>query len=163
MFNSQSTFAVVCLLLALAGSVQGQTSAIQKGMTWQWVRDIAPSGVVQVGCSMKCDGYKGDTSCSTALPLLCIKKGGLPKPASVNDSDKYYRWAGGIVATTADIVPPSTLAAVNAICAKEFGPDWRVAEHHDGWGWGFLAYGGVGEPNKRFWIHINNQPANCWK
>jgi len=39
-----------------------------------------------------------------------------------------------------------------------------VAEHHDGWGWHFQAYGGVGDPSKPFWADINDQPAaTCWQ
>jgi hypothetical protein len=47
---------------------------------------------------------------------------------------------------------------------KKFGPGWRVAEFHDGWGWHFQAYGTVDNPNGRFWVDINDQPdATCWQ
>jgi len=150
--------------LALAMQADAQTG---KGMTWKMIGTNAPTGTIRVGCANSCDAYKGDTSCTTALPLLCIKKTGvgfpLPLPASVDNSSRYYRWTGGVIGTTADTVPPSTLAAANALCVQTFGPDWRVAEFHDGWGWNFHAYGGLGDPAKRFWVHINDQPgATCW-
>ena len=119
-----------------------------KGWHRKFIATNAPTGTVKVGCANSCDAFKGDTPCTAALPILCIKKSGagfpLPLPSSVNDSDQYYRWTGGVIGTTAETVPPPTLAAVNAICAQAFGADWRVAEFHDGWGWNFQAYGGVG-------------------
>jgi hypothetical protein len=86
-------------------------------------------------------------------------------------------WAGGVVATTQPIAgnqfthisllttPPSD---ANSFCALQFGPGWRVAEFHDGWGWNFQAYGGTvsapAVPSTHFWVHINDQQsANCWQ
>jgi hypothetical protein len=157
--------AAFCLSCALAFALQA--GAQTKGMTWKLLGTNAPTGTIKVGCANSCDAYKGDTPCTTALPLLCIKKSGagfpLPLPPSVDNSNQYYRWTGGIIGTTADTVPPSTLTAANTLCAQTFGPDWRVAEFHDGWGWNFQAYGGLGDPAKRFWVHVNDQPgAICW-
>lgn len=137
------------------------------GMTWSLLASNATDGVILVGCGNTCNAYNGDTACATALPLLCILKDGpgfpLPLPASVNNGDIYDQWAGGIVGTTAATVPPATLAGANAFCTAEFGANWRVAEFHDGWGWNFQAYGYVGEPATRFWVHIDDQPgATCW-
>lgn len=139
-----------------------------KGMTWSLLGTNPVTGTIRVGCKAGCDPRKGDTPCTTPLPLLCIRKSGpgfpLPVPVGVDNSDQYNKWAGGIVATTKPMVPPSTLGAADAVCATEFGPNWRVAEFHDGWGWHFLTYGGVGAPAQRFWTHINDQPgATCWK
>jgi hypothetical protein len=139
----------------------------RKGMTWKLVASNVSTGTIAVGCAASCDAYQGDTECTTALPLLCIKKAGagfpLPLPASVDNSNAYYRWSGGVVGTTKAAVPPATLAAANSLCIQEFGAGWRVAEFHDGWGWDFQAYGGVGDPSKRFWVHIKTQSgANCW-
>ncbi|MFY9825809.1 MAG: flagellar hook-length control protein [Thermoanaerobaculia bacterium] len=141
--------------------------AIHKGLTWKLLSTNSTTGTVDVGCWNGCDAYHGDTACKTALPILCIKKSGpgfpLPKPASVDDSSQYHRWAGGVVGTTKPTVPPSTRADADALCVKEFGADWRVAEHHDGWGWHFQAFGGVGKPAQKFWVDINDQPgATCW-
>lgn len=142
-------------------------ASTKKGMTWRSVATHPTTGTISVGCANNCDAYKGDTPCTTPLPMMCIRKSGpgfpLPLPTGVNNSNQYYKWAGGVVATTAPVVPPPTLVAANAACAAQFGTDWRVAEFHDGWGWAFQAYGGVGDPSKRFWVHINNQPgATCW-
>jgi hypothetical protein len=138
----------------------------KKGMTWSFISTNTPTGTVRVGCATGCNASQGDTACTTPLPLLCIKKSGtgfpLPVPASVNNADQYYKWSGGIIGTTAAMIPPPNLNLANKACKDEFGPDWRVAEFHDGWGWHFQAYGGVGNPSQRFWVHINDQPAVCW-
>ncbi|MBX2802398.1 MAG: hypothetical protein KTR31_32260 [Myxococcales bacterium] len=141
---------------------------IGKGMTWLRKDVDAVTGVVTVGCDngTQCDPIDGDTSCNTALPLLCFSDLGMPQPASVPTTSSYFTWSGGVVATTPPVAPftdgLSTLADADALCASEFGPDWRTAEFHDGWGWNFLAYGNVGsEP--RFWVDIDDQPdATCW-
>lgn len=155
---------VIALLLLSAFAL---TAAPQKGVTWRYVSTNATTGTISVGCANSCDGYHGDTPCTEPLPLLCIRKSGpgfpLPLPTGVDNSNQYYKWSGGVIATTAPLVPPATLAAANNVCSTQFGPDWRVAEHHDGWGWSFQAYGGVGNQAKRFWIHVNDQPnALCW-
>ncbi len=146
-----------------------------KGLTWKLVSTNAPTGTIRVGCGNsagqnECNPYQGDTACTAALPILCIKKAGtgfpLSRPASVNNISQYNKWSGGVVGTTSATVPPATLAGANALCVSEFGTGWRVAEFHDGWGWYFQAYGGVGDPTKRFWINANGpngQPsATCW-
>jgi hypothetical protein len=140
----------------------------RSGMTWNLITTNAPTGTVRVGCGTSCDARKGDTPCIQPLPLLCIRKSGtgfpLARPASVVNNNMYLRWSGGIIGTTAAMLPPSTLAAANSVCVQQFGVDWRVAEFHDGWGWSFQAYGGVGNPASRFWVHINDQPgATCWQ
>lgn len=137
-----------------------------KGMTWRFVNQDPVVGTISVGC-VNCNAYQGDTPCTTPLPMLCIRKSGpgfpLPLPVGLNNSNQYYKWSGGVVATSNPIVPPATLVAANAACAAQFGTDWRVAEFHDGWGWHFQAYGGVGTSVKNFWVHINDQPgATCW-
>lgn len=51
--------------------------------------------------------------------------------------------------------------AGDALCLATHGPGWRMAEFHDGWGWGLRAFGNVRE-DTRFWVRINDQKANCW-
>ena len=153
-------------------------SASKKGMTWVHSLSNAQTGTITVGCgpaSNPCDAYHGDTLCTQQLPVLCIYKPAppFPVPVGVNNSDQYNLWSGGVVATTAPIAgntfqhlsanPPND---ANSYCVAQFGPGWRVAEFHDGWGWHFQAYGGTvsapAVPSTRFWVNINDQPANCW-
>lgn len=151
-----------------ADDVIHEPAQLAHGMTWLR-KEIDPvAGVVTVGCDngTQCDPIDGDTVCTEALPLLCMLDLGLPQPASVPSTSSYFEWSGGVVATTPPVAPAlaglSTLADADAHCAAEFGPDWRTAEFHDGWGWNFLAYGNVGvEP--RFWVDIDDQPnGTCW-
>ena len=155
--------AAVLIALAIPQFAHAQTN----GMTWSVLQTNPTDGTTRVGCKVGCDPYKGDTPCTTPLPLLCVKKSGtgfpLPPPAGFNNNDQYNKWVGGIIATTASIAAPSTLALANNACSAAFGPDWRVAEFHDGWGWHFWAYGAAGNPAGRVRVHINDQPANCWK
>jgi len=167
---SRFVAAVVSLLFALPCAAQVEartagTAVVKKGMTWKLIATNAPTGTIKVGC-VNCGVYQGDTPCTTALPILCINKqgAGFPLPASVINTDQYYKWSGGVVGTTSATPAPATRTNANALCVKEFGAGWRVAEFHDGWGWHFQAYGGVGNPAMPFWVDINDQPgANCWQ
>jgi hypothetical protein len=144
-----------------------------KGMTWQVGAVNTTNGTITVGCGSTganpCNPTLGDQLCTASLPLLCIFKpapSGFPKPASVNNTNIYNRWSGGIVGATSPVAASSflgSLASANAKCVQEFGTGWRVAEFHDGWGWNFQAYGNVGTPSSQFWVHINGQPnGRCW-
>jgi hypothetical protein len=139
-------------------------SASARGLTWRQISRNPATGTILVGCGVECDSYNGDTPCTAALPLLCIKKAGAGFPLPIPAGESRYNWSGGVVGTTRATVPPKTLAGANALCAKEFGAAWRVAEFHDGGDLYFQANGSVGDPSKRFWVHINDQPgATCWR
>ncbi|HXI23341.1 MAG TPA: hypothetical protein VNG71_05655 [Pyrinomonadaceae bacterium] len=137
-----------------------------KGMTWLHTASNAQTGTITVGCT-GCDAYHGDTQCTQPLPVLCISKSPtpFPLPTGVINSNQFILWSGGVVATTQPHVGMNNTAAT-AFCQAQFGPLFRVAEFHDGWGWGFQAYGGTVSaptvPSTRFWVYINDQPgANC--
>jgi len=144
---------------------------VRNGLTWN-VRttQAAPStmGVISVGSGSHADGrssdpVNGDTPCQTALPLMCFRDLEVPAPASFDDSNQNNRWSGGVIGTTVAMSTPGTLAEADTACSDEFGDGWRVAEFHDGWGWNFTAYGGVGENVDRMWVDINDQPNGvCW-
>ncbi len=154
---------------------------VRKGLTWRLNSTNTVTGTIDVGCGYsnntgECNPRAGDTLCTTKLPVLCFKPAQLPVPSNVDNSSVYHRWSRGIVATT-PAVPGnstsnpdlSTIAKANSYCALLFGAGWRVAEFHDGWGWNFQAYGGVGQASERFWIDINDQRSTpstpkgtCW-
>jgi hypothetical protein len=145
-------------------------SQSQNGMTWTHSMSNSQSGTITVGCN-GCDPYQGDTPCTQQMPLLCVYKPtpAFPLPVSVNNSDQYNLWAGGVIATSQPVAGSAfaNTAAANAYCIGQFGANWRVAEFHDGWGWNFQAYGGTvsapAVPSTRFWVYINDQSAaNCW-
>src|SRR6476661_6657032 len=73
-----------------APAVEAGAAALHKGLTWKLVATNSTTGTISVGCWNGCDAYHGDTPCTTALPILCIKKTGpgfpLAVPASVDNS-----------------------------------------------------------------------------
>jgi hypothetical protein len=132
-------------------------------LTWRQISKNPATGTILVGCGLECDSHNGDTACTEALPLLCIKRAGAGFPLPVPAGVSRHLWSGGVVGTTRATVPPKTLAGATALCAKEFGAAWRVAEFHDGWQWSD-TYGSVGDPSKRFWVHMKDRPgATCWR
>ncbi len=137
-----------------------------------------------------CNPYQGDSSCRLALPILCIQKDGSTIESSfapsTNTSAEPLKdarssgavslndivtdgWGAGGVASTAPVAGfvIGSLALANARCEKELGSGWRMAEFHDGvggqGGWGFVAKrSALLETRLRHWVHINDQPGNCW-
>jgi len=102
---------------------------------------------------------------------------------------EYYQgWAGGRIGLSEEVAGTQlhSLAAANERCEAALGKGYRMAEHHDGkyvagmdadkfygetWppanelssgGWAFHAYGDIPK-NTRFWVHIDDQRANCWE
>ncbi len=112
-----------------------------------------------------CNPYHGDTSCRTVLPVLCIKVTKAAKPVAVSDGF-YQGWVNGILAATSPVMGAvlESAAVASARCVAELGPGWKMAEFHDGQGgWGLQGQKGSDfSPNNRYWVHINDQPGNCW-
>lgn len=137
------------------------------GMTWV-VHEINPElGVVLVGSDALTDPYYGDTPCTEARPILCLDTSESPANPCL-DTNFYYGWAAGRVAVTSPIVGAelTSLDAADSTCADQLGPNYRMAEfHHGQGGWNWWAYADVEAltpDTGRFWVHINDQPANCW-
>lgn len=179
-----------------------QSGAAGKGMTWGIEQRLPRLDITLVSCNgaplkkgnKGCDPYQGDTSCLRKLPILCLRPQGLPRPPYKMTgkggamSSAYYRgWSGGEIRLTEPVrgLRLTGVKRANAICQKQFGVGFRMAEHHDGkyvlgmsatkyfgvtWpgkallssgGWSFYAYGDI-EEESRFWVHINDQQGNCW-
>lgn len=140
------------------------------GMTWKAIEQRS-GGVVHVGSDNVTNPYSGDTAPTASLPVLCLRVTNAPVPAGISP-DFYNGWAKGSVALSS-FVTGSTLtsrAAADSLCASQFGPSWRMAEFHDGFygqnlaysgGWSYWAYGTI-PIGQRFWVAINDQPANPW-
>ncbi|WP_345539091.1 S8 family peptidase [Phytohabitans rumicis] len=165
------------------------TPATHAGMTWQVLEQRADN-VIRVGTGGQTDPYHGDTPASASLPLLCLlpsNAGSLAelfarKPADITTS-QYAGWTDAWVQLTAPVSGSALTGPTeaNRLCAASFGAGWRMAEFHDGWymvsgglprppgfplrvfpsGWSFWAYGTLPTTN-RFWVSINDQPANSW-
>ena len=142
----------------------------QKGLTWGKLRHLNDLQIDFVGCG-GCDAYHGDTSCLEARPILCLKVDHSPRPpyeitgsAHAMPKEYYEGWAGGTIALTAPVIGTTLQSPSNAddICSAQLGAGYRMAEFHDGHGgWNFWAFGNIPD-NSRFWVAINDQPANCW-
>lgn len=141
----------------------------RRGMTWRWWGRT--NDVDSVGSDSTTNAYGGDTTCNVSLPILCIRRVGAAKPSYITSSF-YNGWTGGYIALTKAHVgyDIGSAAGADAICASELGAGWEMAEFHDGsfgngggrnGGWNFQAYGAATHPD-RFWVMIDDQPANCW-
>ncbi len=161
--------------LPLCMSLHSLTYAAD-GMTWKIQSHNNQLGVDRVGCS-NCDAYNGDTNCSTKLPILCLKQDYSPDPgvphvggAHAMPEDFYNGWAEGHIGLTFPVRGDDLagVADANDICEVQFGSGYRMGEFHDGkrssggyGGWNWYAYGNV-DDSSRVWVHINDQPSNCW-
>jgi hypothetical protein len=149
----------------------------RKGMTWGVLPpSVATYQFVNVDCAglpgeitpsgHNCDPYNGDTQCSKSLPILCVNddvKDPFPRDHLNINPKGYHGWFGGKIDDSI-IVKGSDLTSrkkADYICSSKLGDGWRMASFHDGNGWGFWARGQV-KSKTRFWVAINDQPANCW-
>lgn len=132
-----------------------------RGLTWT-VR--AQTGMtVWVGTKHgQSNPYAGDLSCAETAPLLCFKPRALPKPVKLTEA-LDGRWSGGEVALLPGVMGAELRSREQADgwCKTKFGKGWRMAEFHDGGGWGFQAQGELPR-DARFWVAINDQRANSW-
>jgi hypothetical protein len=117
-----------------------------------------------------CDPHVGDTSCQISLPLLCFAEQRLSAPTELStapDGLGTRRWSGGQVAASAPVRGDrfSTIDDADRYCARQFGPEWRVADFHlGGRGFGFAAKLRGDGFSGRYWVDIRDQPyATCWK
>lgn len=133
----------------------------------------------------QCNPIQGDSSCRSALPVLCVLQDGSTAESAglVNDtktesgSPSYSAsantnigWVGGTLGATAPVAGfvLGSLAAANARCSKELGTGWRMAELHDGKGNAVNASllgkrgPGLTSQQTRHWVYANDQKANCW-
>jgi hypothetical protein len=137
------------------------------GMTWgQSADEKLPADAVMMSCHGQprdtisqphegsCNPYKGDSSCRLALPVLCFQQTGTTEAMPAGSLASTQPVAGFVL---------GSLAEANARCQKELGAEWRMAEHHDGGGWSLTAKRSAQlDTRLRHWVHINNQPGNCW-
>lgn len=136
------------------------------GMTWVKSGHDSGNGTDQVGCA-GCDPYGGDTSCKEYRPVLCLIQDGSPVPPGFTP-DFYNGWQQGHIGITFPVqgLLLTSLAVGDLLCQYHFGIKWRMAEfHHSGsygtGGWNWKAYGNIND-DFRYWVHINDQPGNCW-
>lgn len=151
------------------GGGGGGVPSLRLGMTWAVLGQT--EGHVHVGADAQTNAYMGDTSVDVFLPMLCLLVDGREAPSGL-DFDFHNGWARGAVQATPAIAGAAleTVERADEICAETFGAGWRLAEFHDGrygpdfsasGGWSFWAAGAL-PGGTRFWVGINDQPANPW-
>ncbi|GLQ89063.1 hypothetical protein [Dyella flagellata] len=141
----------------------GSGGATHLGMTWASFFPTNTAGLVHVGNDSSTNPYSGDTATTSALPVMCINVGSSALPYGIT-TDYYDGWTSGTVAFTG-AMPGSQLTSrevADGKCATAFGSGWRMAEFHDGGGWSYWSYGTTPGGLGRFWVAINEQPANPW-
>jgi F5/8 type C domain len=158
-------------LSAPAFPAQADENGLRTGMTWTVTGQ--QDGYVHVGADGQTNPYSGDTEIDHFLPALCLYVDGRGAPGGIA-YDLYNGWAQGSVRATAAVRGDALNSpnAADSLCANTFGAGWRLAEFHDGrygddfsesGGWSFwAAAGGNLLPGTRFWVAINDQPANPW-
>jgi hypothetical protein len=124
----------------------------KKGLTWGLLSHSDELGIDRVGCygrpridgssdGQACDPYQGDTSCSIALPILCLKAEHLPRPnyavtgkGHAMSVEYYNGWTGGHIGLTQPVRGDmlTSVEAADKMCAAALGNGYRMAEHHDG-------------------------------
>ncbi|MEW1724337.1 hypothetical protein [Streptomyces sp. NPDC093109] len=131
------------------------------GMTWKTLEQRADN-VVHVGSDEITNPYRGDTSPSTVLPVLCaLRDGRAPAPGVPRGT--FNSWFAGMVEVSAPVAG-STLTSLdraNQTCSDAFGTGWQIASFHGGGGWSFWANGTL-PSDVRFWTYIQDQVANPW-
>ncbi len=162
--------------------------ATRKAMTWSVLNITVLNGKTYAlfGADAATNPYSGDTDINAVLPLLCIKKMGLPKPAGLDDPTMTNggamrgTWSGAKVIIIPDVQGKSLKSQeiADLQCQlqglKVLGEDgFRMAEFHDGdnlagmVGWDFWADASAIEMLKisgtRYWVSINDQSANPWR
>lgn len=159
----------------------------RKAMTWTVLNMVILSGKTYAlfGSDASTNPYHGDTDTNAILPLLCIKKTGLPIPTGLYGSTRTNggamrgTWSGGKVIVVPNVQGNSlaSQAIADLQCQlqglKVLGEDgFRMAEFHDGdrsagvAGWDFWADASAIETlqvsGQRYWVSINDQSANPW-
>jgi hypothetical protein len=155
---------------AVQAEDQAGTTALRTAMTWTVLG--RHGDYAHFGSDARTSPYAGDTPVDQFLPVLCLLVDGRPAPGGLV-FDMYNGWARGAARATGavrgDVL--TSQARGDAICAENFGAGWRLAEFHDGrygpgfaygGGWSFWAAAGQLLPNTRYWVAINDQPANAW-
>jgi len=163
---------------------QSRVKFPKKAMTWTSLNSSRSADqqhtYALVGSDIATNPYIGDEVITQSLPILCINKANLPRPTSIPNPSQTpggaWRgtWSGGYIGLTNPIQGSmlTSRSIADAICTKNFGAGYRMAEFHDGdaslWsGWDFWGEV-VSSPRsllgnkRRFWVSINDQPANPW-
>ena len=153
-----SIWLTILILLATAATPGRLFGDPRKGLTWGLVSHNGELDIDRVGCYGRprvdgtedgppCNPYKGDTPCSEALPILCLKKENLPRPnyavvgkGHAMPAEYYNGWTGGRIALTRPVRGDAltSLETADTICERQLGPGYRMPNTMTAstlWGW----------------------------
>ena len=152
-------------------------------MVWKWIEERENPDVTKVGC-VDCQPYPWDhplaqivprinTRCSETLPILCIHVDTAlygQVPINMNNNFNASHWTNGHIALTQPVLGCTLTSQETAdqICETQLGEGYRMSSFHDGYAWGFWAYGHLEQNQEaeaeplRFWVYIYDKEANCW-
>jgi hypothetical protein len=159
----------------------------KKAMTWRVLNTAIIDGkkYASFGSDNLTNPYQGDTDINEARSLLCIQKNNLPAPLGLPTATTTPggalrgSWSGGRVLILPNVQGSTLTSQVLADekCRLQglqvMGENgFRMAEFHNGdqlsgWaGWDFWAeVSSIEELDNsdiRYWVQINDQPANPW-
>lgn len=136
---------------------------LHMGMTWHTIENR--SVTAHVGMDSATNQFQGDTRAKEYRRILCIRRDFMhPAPPEVPPyNPNGDGWSGGYVNVTLPIQGNqiTSRAVADGFCSSAFGAPWRMAEWHDGGAYSLWAYGNL-PMNERFWVAIDDQPANPW-
>lgn len=139
--------------------VNGQSG--HAGMTWTLIE--RNGSYSHVGADAQTNPYIGDTNPAISLPILCVRVDGRPPPPGIV-FDFYNGWVAGELSLSAPVsgLLLTSRQVADDYCASTLGNGFRMAEFHDGGGgWSYWGQGVLSAAN-RFWVAIDDQPANPW-
>lgn len=183
--GSVAMFGMVMVVQASESSGNGATKTSKRAMTWTLYKTSGNSALF--ARDEVTNAYQGDTLISERRSLLCVSQAAnLEKPKNLITGEStspggasVLTWSRRQAFAIPDVLGSSLTseAVADGKCAAAgkviYGHSrWRMAEHHDGTGpnpgWSFWAktYGGVQGMDRvrtvRYWVKINDQPANPW-
>lgn len=144
--------ALAALALApLAGAAPTANGVTGKGVTWGKEYHDANFGIDRMSCwggpptdetTGGCDAYQGDTACSEARPILCVRHDNSPRPnyavqpcnGCAYEKANYSGWIEGHITATAPIVGDQirNVKHMNTLCKQSFGEGWTAAKFNSG-------------------------------
>jgi hypothetical protein len=129
---------VIAMCAIRASAVDG------KGMTWTVVQNFATQvgySMVEIGCN-GCNPYKGDTLCTTQLPILCYSNTDYNRPPynapacntpnCVQPKWFYTPWSGSYLTITPVKFKGSEIGSqehADKLCMKYLGDEFRAVYH----------------------------------
>jgi hypothetical protein len=119
-----------------------------------------------------CDAERGDTACSRALPVLCIKapERRARTPVVVDANSGRIRpppASEGLLLGASPALRGDSLASQQSgtqACERALGSGWRMVSYQDSTSWTTAPHrhDSLAQATGRFWVAVGDAPGNCW-